>query len=97
MTNEMTVLISCSYEELNQKLSELNFKIIEQYLVKDIYMINKNIDIHLLTPTLILQNCILVRNIDNKIKKLVYIKRILLLMVTLFPKVKLNVLLLILH
>lgn len=40
--NEITVEVDCNLNELNTILNRKNFKVICEYEVKDIYMIEKN-------------------------------------------------------
>ena len=72
MENEITVEVNTSYEELDKILKEKGFKIVEEYTVDDIYMLNKNIDISNLSKLEILSNCVLVRNITPNYKYLTY-------------------------
>lgn len=69
---EITVLVTCSYEELHKQLINQKFVIKEDYQLNDIYMIDKKIDIKKLTSLEVLQRCILIRNIANIEKQLLY-------------------------
>lgn len=71
--NEVTVEVMCSLEELKLILEKNNFKLVEEYDVKDIYMINKEIKSD--DSRELLKNCILIRNIieeDKNTKKITY-------------------------
>lgn len=71
--NEVTVEVMCSLEELKLILEKNNFKLVEEYDVKDIYMINKEIKSD--DSRELLKNCILIRDIieENKnTKKITY-------------------------
>ena len=70
--NEITVLVKCDYETLKKELEKNGFQIKEEYELKDDYMINKDIDLSNLPTLEILKKCILVRNVVDKDKVLVY-------------------------
>ena len=72
MENEITVEVNTSYEDLDKILKEKGFKIVEEYTVDDIYMLNKNIDISKLNKLEILSKCVLIRNITPNYKYLTY-------------------------
>lgn len=72
MEKEITVLVTCSYEELHKQLVNNNFQIIEEYEINDYYMIDKNINIKNLDKLEILKKCILVREIVDNKKVLLY-------------------------
>ncbi len=72
MENEITVLVNCSYDELHKKLLDNNFEIKEKYKLNDIYMIDGSIDITSMEKLEVLKKCILVRDIGDNSKKLVY-------------------------
>lgn len=65
LENEITVLVDLTLDELDSKLRKYDFKIIKEYDIKDIYMLDKKYknnqnDLELL------KHCILIRNeIDN--------------------------------
>lgn len=69
---EITVTVKCDYDTLKKKLEKNNFKIVEEYEIKDIYMIDKNIDLKQLSTLDILKKCILVRDIVDIKKVLLY-------------------------
>lgn len=69
---EITVTVKCDYDTLKKELEKNNFKIVEEYEIKDIYMIDKNIDLNQLSTLDILKKCILVRNIVDIKKVLLY-------------------------
>jgi len=72
MENEITVLVNCSFNELHEELIKNNFQIKEKYQLNDIYMIDKNVDIKAMEKLEVLKKCILVREIGENTKKLVY-------------------------
>ena len=72
METEITVLVNSSYETLRNELEKYNFKIVDEYELNDIYMINKNIDLDNLANLEILKKCILVRDIVDIKKVLLY-------------------------
>lgn len=69
---EITVTVKCDYDTLKKELEKNNFKIVEEYEIKDIYMIDRNIDLTKLSSLDILKKCILVRDIANIKKVLLY-------------------------
>ena len=69
---EITVLVNSNYEALKQELEKNDFKIVEEFELNDIYMINKNIDLLKLSNLDILWKCILIRDIINIKKSLLY-------------------------
>ena len=72
MENEITVLVNSTYDELHKQLINNNFEIKEKYQLNDIYMIDKNIEITSMEKLEVLKKCILVRDIVDFSKKLVY-------------------------
>ncbi len=72
MEMEITVLVNSNYDFLKQELDKNGFIIKEEYELDDCYMINDNIDLTKLSKLEILKNCILVRNIVNIKKELLY-------------------------
>lgn len=72
MEKEITMLVTSDYNTLKQKLESQGFSIKEEYEINDNYMIDKNIDLRSLSKLEILQNCILVRDIINIKKVLLY-------------------------
>lgn len=70
--NEITVLVTSTYEKLHKKLIENNFCIKEEYELNDIYMIDKSIDILSFNTLELLKHCILVRDIVGIKKVLLY-------------------------
>lgn len=77
MSNEITVKLKCSIEEL-RKLLELNeFKLVQKYLLNDTYFIPREIRIEDMTPREILSKAVLIRNItelmpERKVVKLTF-------------------------
>lgn len=72
---EITVLVTCSYERLHNELLNKKFKIVDEFQLNDIYMIDKKINLKSLKPLEILKKCILVRDIVNISKELLYKKK----------------------
>lgn len=72
LEREITVLVTCSYEQLNKELLTNKFRIKEEYELIDDYMIDKKIDINSMNKLEILKNCVLIRNIVNIKKMLLY-------------------------
>ena len=72
METEITVLVKSDYEVLKRELEKNEFQIKEKYELKDIYMIDKDIDLSKLSKLEILKKCILVRDIVNIKKELLY-------------------------
>lgn len=70
--NEITVKVNTTYDKLHNILLENNFIKKEEYTVKDTYMINKEIDITKLNDLEVLKQCILVRDVVDIEKSLVY-------------------------
>lgn len=70
--NEITVKVNTTYDKLHDILLKNNFIIKEEYTVKDTYMINKGIDITKLNDLEVLKQCILVRDVVDIEKSLVY-------------------------
>ena len=72
--NEITVETVCSLQELNNLLEKLEFKVMEEYDVFDIYMLDKNYN-NTENKLELLKHCILIRDIvgkDEEIKKITY-------------------------
>ncbi len=72
METEITVLVTSTYDELKNELEKNGFQMIEEYELKDDYMINNDIDLSKISKLEILQKCILVRNIVDIKKELLY-------------------------
>lgn len=72
METEITVLVKSDYSTLKRILKENEFQKKEEYELEDTYMIDNNIDLSKLSKLEILQKCILVRNIVNIKKELLY-------------------------
>ena len=72
METEITVLVNSNYETLRNELEKYNFKIVDEYELNDIYMINKSINLNELDKLEILKKCILVRDIVDIKKVLLY-------------------------
>lgn len=70
--NEITVQVTCSYEELHSLLIKQGFKIIEKYKVIDEYLISKDYDLKNKNSLAILKECVIVRYIENTLKELLY-------------------------
>lgn len=69
---EITVLVTSSYQELHHKLTEYDFEIKEDYFIDDYYMIDKSINLMEYDKLEILKKCILVRDIIGVEKTLLY-------------------------
>ena len=70
--NEITVQVTCSYEELHSLLIKQGFKIIEKYTIIDEYLISKDYDLKNKNYLDILKECVIVRYIENTLKELLY-------------------------
>ena len=70
--NEITVQVTCNYEELHNLLIKQGFKIIEKYKVIDEYLISKDYDLRNKNYLDILKECVIVRYIENTLKELLY-------------------------
>lgn len=70
--NEITVKVNTTYDKLHDILLKNNFIIKEEYTVKDTYMINKEINVTELNDLEVLKQCILVRDVVDIEKSLVY-------------------------
>ena len=69
---EITVQVTCNYEELHSLLIKQGFKIIEKYKVIDEYLISKDYDLKNKISLDILKECVIVRYIENTLKELLY-------------------------
>ena len=72
METEITVLVKSTYNDLKKELEKNGFQIKEEYELRDDYMINNDINLSKLSKLEILQNCILVRDMVNIKKELLY-------------------------
>ncbi|MBQ6546704.1 MAG: hypothetical protein IJL74_01745 [Bacilli bacterium] len=72
LEKEITVLVNTSYEELNTILTQKGFEIVESFFMKDIYMIDKNVNMSDMNNLDILKKCILIRETEGGQKKLIY-------------------------
>ena len=72
METEITVLVKTDYNTLKRELEKNGFQLIKEYEVKDDYMISNDVNLSNLTKLEILQKCILVRDVVNIEKKLLY-------------------------
>ena len=70
--NEITVQVTCNYEELHSLLIKQGFKIIEKYTIIDEYLISKDYDLKNKNSLDILKECVIVRYIENTLKELLY-------------------------
>lgn len=63
--NEITVLVNSELNDIKEHLSDLGFKVMEEYCVNDIYMINKCYvdNEHSLE---LLKKCVLIRNVIDE-------------------------------
>lgn len=69
---EITVLVTTDYETLTKELKQHNFIKKEEYIVNDIYLIDKAIDISNMNNLNILKKCVLVRDVVGIEKELLY-------------------------
>ena len=72
METEITVLVKVDYNTLKKELEKNGFQLIEEYELKDDYMISSDINLTNLSKLEILQKCILVRDIVSIKKELLY-------------------------
>lgn len=63
--NEITVEVSCSLKELQDILENNNFKIVNEYDLNDIYMVEKN-NVKEVDSLELLKKCVLIRDIIQK-------------------------------
>ena len=70
--NEITVQVTCSYEELHNLLIKQGFKIIKKYTIIDEYLISKDYDLRNKNYLDILKECVIIRYIENIVKELLY-------------------------
>lgn len=69
MSNEITVRLKCSKEEIYKILEQKNFKIVDNFTLDDTYFIPKNLNIKYMNCRDILSKAILVRVVtDSKTK-----------------------------
>ena len=72
METEITVLVKVDYNTLKKELEKSGFQLIEEYELKDDYMISNDVNLTNLSKLEILQKCILVRDIVGIKKELLY-------------------------
>lgn len=77
MSNEITVKLKCSIEEICNLLENKNFKIVEKFILDDTYFIPKELDITGMTHREILSRALLLRDItdfipERKVVKLTF-------------------------
>lgn len=77
MSNEITVKLKCSIEEICNLLENKNFKIVEKFILDDTYFIPKELDIKGMTHREILSRALLLRDItdfipERKVVKLTF-------------------------
>lgn len=65
MSNEITIRLKCSIDEIHDILENKGFKVIDKFEVEDTYYISKDIDITKLSSREILNYYILIRNIKQ--------------------------------
>lgn len=65
MSNEITVKLKCSINEIKNILKNKDFEIVDKYEMEDTYYISKDININKLSPKEILKSYILIRNIKQ--------------------------------
>lgn len=69
---EITVLVNDNYKNLHQKLLEKGFTIKEEYQINDDYLAEDSIDLSSIDKLSILKGCVLVRDVVNVEKSLLY-------------------------
>ena len=74
MSNEITVKLKCSIEEICNLLENKNFKIAEKFILDDTYFIPKELDITGMTHREILSRALLLRDITDFIPERKVIK-----------------------
>ncbi|MCI9245864.1 MAG: hypothetical protein HFJ30_01760 [Clostridia bacterium] len=77
MSNEITVKLKCSIEELSGLLESKGFKVVDKYFLNDTYFIPRELKIEDMTPREILRKAVLLRDItefmpERKIVKLTF-------------------------
>ena len=70
LEQEITVLVTCTYSELDELLKKQNFVRQEEYDVIDIYMVPVSINVNSIPRLELLQNCVIIRTIQEKTKTL---------------------------
>ena len=65
MSNEITVSINCSLQEIYNLLENKEFSIVDKYNMEDIYYIQKDIDIKKQAIEQILKNYVLIRKVTQ--------------------------------
>ena len=65
MSNEITVSINCSLQEIYNLLENKGFSIVDKYNMEDIYYIQKDIDIKKQAIEEILKNYVLIRKVTH--------------------------------
>ena len=74
MSNEITVKLKCSIEEMYNILENKGFEIVDKFSLDDTYFVSKEIDINKMLPREILKHCILIREITQYMPELRIIK-----------------------
>lgn len=74
MSNEITVKLKCSIEEMYNILENKGFEIVDKFSLDDTYFVSKDIDINKMLPREILKHCILIREITQYMPELRIIK-----------------------
>lgn len=80
MSNEITIKIKCSIEEMFNILESKNFKFIEKYLLDDTYFIPNNLKLSNMAIREIISNAVILREVteyspENKITKITIKKK----------------------
>lgn len=68
LEQEITVLVTSTYQELHEQLKKKNFIIQEEYDVNDIYMIPTSIEVNSISRSELLQNCVIIRTVQEETK-----------------------------
>ena len=74
MSNEITLKLKCSIEEICNLLENKNFKVVEKFILDDTYFIPKELDIKGMTHREILSRALLLRDITDFIPERKVIK-----------------------
>jgi len=74
VSNEITVKLKCSIEEMYNILENKGFEIVDKFSLDDTYFVSKEIDINKMLPREILKHCILIREITQYMPELRIIK-----------------------
>lgn len=65
MSNEITIKLMCSIENICKILEDKGFKVVEKFLLDDTYFIPENLKIENMTPRKILESAVILRDITE--------------------------------